>query len=370
MLIIDEAAFIEGIDEIWASAQQTLATGGGAVVLSTPYGVGNWFHKTWVRAESQENDFLPIKLPWYVHPERNEAWRKRQDELLGDPKLAAQECDCDFNTSGDIVFHAEWIDFLSQTTIQEPIERRGADKNLWIWEPADYSRDYMVMADVARGDGKDFSGCHVVDIESNTQVAEFRGQLPPKEYGYFLTGLSTEYNNALLIVENSNIGWSTIDAIIERGYRNLYYAPKSEAHTYESYFNKYESSSNTVPGFSMNLKTRPLVVNKFREYIGDRSVIIRSKRLLEEMKVFIWKNGRPEAQTGYNDDLVMSFGIGMYLRDTSLKFQQQSIDLSRATLNNISSNKHGYSGAYSGNNNQNPFNMNVGGRDESIRWLL
>jgi hypothetical protein len=166
MLIIDEAAFIEGIDEIWASAQQTLATGGGAVVLSTPYGVGNWFHKTWVRAEAQENDFLPIKLPWYVHPERNEAWRKRQDELLGDPKLAAQECDCDFNTSGDIVFHAEWIDFLSQTTIQEPIERRGADKNLWIWEPADYSRDYMVMADVARGDGKDFSGCHVVDIES------------------------------------------------------------------------------------------------------------------------------------------------------------------------------------------------------------
>jgi hypothetical protein len=228
MLIIDEAAFIEGIDEIWASAQQTLATGGGAVVLSTPYGVGNWFHKTWVRAEAQENDFLPIKLPWYVHPERNEAWRKRQDELLGDPKLAAQECDCDFNTSGDIVFHAEWIDFLSQTTIQEPIERRGADKNLWIWEPADYSRDYMVMADVARGDGKDFSGCHVVDIESNT----------------------------------------------------------------------------------------------------------------------------------------------MYLRDTSLKFQQQSIDLSRAALNNISSNKHGYSGAYSGNNNQNPFNMNVGGRDESIRWLL
>ena len=226
------------------------------------------------------------------------------------------------------------------------------------------------MADVARGDGKDFSGCHVVDIESNTQVAEFRGQLPPKEYRYFLTGLATEYNNALLIVENSNIGWSTIDAIIERGYRNLYYAPKSEAHTYESYFNKYESSSNTVPGFSMNLKTRPLVVNKFREYIGDRSVIIRSKRLLEEMKVFIWKNGRPEAQTGYNDDLVMSFGIGMYLRDTSLKFQQQSIDLSRAALNNISSNKHGYSGAYSGNNNQNPFNMNVGGRDESIRWLL
>jgi phage FluMu gp28-like protein len=66
---VDEAAFIEQIGEIWASAQQTLATGGGAIVLSTPYGTGNWFHKTWVSAENAENDFLPIKLPWYVHPE-------------------------------------------------------------------------------------------------------------------------------------------------------------------------------------------------------------------------------------------------------------------------------------------------------------
>ena len=105
LLIVDEAAFIENIAETWASAQQTLATGGGAIILSTPYGTGNWFHQTWVKAESGENDFLPIKLPWYVHPERDQAWRDRQDELLGDPRLAAQECDCDFSTSGDIVFY-------------------------------------------------------------------------------------------------------------------------------------------------------------------------------------------------------------------------------------------------------------------------
>ena len=59
LLIIDEAAFIEGIAEIWASAQQTLATGGGAIVLSTPFGTGNWFHQTWVKAEAGENQFLP-----------------------------------------------------------------------------------------------------------------------------------------------------------------------------------------------------------------------------------------------------------------------------------------------------------------------
>ena len=370
LLLVDEAAFIDQIGEIWASAQQTLATGGGAIVLSTPYGTGNWFHKTFVAAENQDNDFLPIRLPWFVHPERDQVWRDRQDELLGDPRIAAQECDCDFSTSGDTVFYSEWIDFIAQTTIQDPVERRGVDQNLWIWEPADYSREYMLLADVARGDGKDFSACHVIDIETNTQVAEYRGQIPPKEFGYFLTGLATEYNNAILIVENANIGWATLDAIIERGYKNLYHSPKSDQMTAESYLRVYEGNSEMTPGFTMSMKTRPLCINKFREFVGDRSVTIRSKRLLEEMKVFIWRNGRPEAQSGYNDDLVMSFSIGMFMRDTSLKFQQQSLDRARAVLGAVKSNTTQYSGGYSGNNTVNPYNMEIGGKDESIKWLL
>jgi len=275
LLLIDEAAFIEGIDTIWASAQQTLATGGGAIVLSTPYGTGNWFHQTWVKAEAQQNDFLPIKLPWFVHPERNEEWRKKQDELLGDPRIAAQECDCNFSTSGDIVFYSEWLEFINQTTIKEPLERRGADQNLWIWEPADYTRDYLVTADVARGDSKDFSAFHVIDVATNIQVAEYKGQLSPKEFGYFLVAIATEYNQALLAVENANIGWATLDSIQEREYRNLYFSPKSDTNvTAETYFNKFENPDNTVPGFTMSMRTRPLVINKFREYIGDKSVTI------------------------------------------------------------------------------------------------
>ena len=50
------------------------------------------------------------------------------------------------------------------------------------------------------------------------------------------------------------------------------------------------------------------------------------------MKVFIWRNGRAEAQSGYNDDLVMSFGTAMFLRDTALKFQQQSLDMAKGNI--------------------------------------
>jgi len=368
LLVIDEAAFIDNVEETWASAQQTLATGGGAIVLSTPYGTGNWFHQTWVRAEAKENDFLPIKLPWYVHPERDENWRKKQDADLGDPRLAAQECDCDFTTSGDVVFYPEHLEYYMTTSVVEPLEKRGVDGNLWIWESPDYTRNYLVVADVARGDGKDYSTFHVFDLETNAQVAEFKSQLSPKEFGYMLVAIATEYNEALLVVENANIGWSTLDSILERGYRNLYYSPKSDVSISDSY-SKYEDTSKMTPGFTMSLRTRPLVINKGREYLGDHSVIIRSKRLIEEMKVFVWKNGRAEAQSGYNDDLTMSFCTGMYVRDTALKNKQQGIELTRATLNNISRPAQ-YQGAYFASGTDNPYHMKVNGSDEDISWLI
>ena len=370
LLLIDEAAFIENIAETWASAQQTLATGGGAIVLSTPYGTGNWFHQTWVKAEQGQNDFLPIKLPWSVHPERDQTWRDRQNELLGDPRLAAQECDCDFSTSGDTVFYSEYLEYYEKSFIKDPLERRGADQNLWVWEPPDYTRNYMVIADVARGDGKDFSTFHVMDIESNVQVAEYRGQIGTKEFGHLLVGISTEYNEALLVIENANIGWATIQVAIDRNYSNLYYSPRSESNA-DSYFDNYTDTSKMVAGFTMSSKTRPMVIGKFQEYISDKGVTIQSKRLLEEMKVFIWKSGRAEAQQGYNDDLVMAFGIAMYIRDTALKFRQRGLDLTRSALNNITVNRTSYQGGYFADKNHNPYQIdNPYGDKEDISWLI
>ena len=206
--------------------------------------------------------------------------------------MAAQECDCDFSTSGDVVFYSEFVEFYEKTYIKEPLERRGADHNLWIWEPCDYSRSYMIVADVARGDGKDFSAFHIIDIESNTQVGEYKGQLGTKEFGHLLVGIATEYNNALLVVENANIGWATLQTIIDRGYNNLYYSPKSGEVRADSYFDQYMDTSKMVPGFTMTSKVRPMVIGKFQEYISDKGVTIQSKRLIEEMKVFIWKHGK------------------------------------------------------------------------------
>ena len=121
----------------------------------------------------------------------------------------------------------------------------------------------------------------------------------------------------------------------------------------------------------MSSRTRPMVIGKFQEYIADKGVTIQSRRLVEEMKVFIWKNGRAEAQTGYNDDLVMAFGISMYIRDTAFKFRQRGIDITKNALSNMSVNRTPYQGGY-GNNQigKNPYEQKIGDNKEDIRWLF
>ena len=37
-----------------------------------------------------------------------------------------------------------------------------------------------------------------------------------KSYGNMLVALSTEYNDALLVIENANIGWAVIQQVIDK----------------------------------------------------------------------------------------------------------------------------------------------------------
>jgi len=372
LLIFDEAAFIDDIDEIWVAAQSTLSTGGACIALSTPNGVGNWFHKIWLGAEESTNPFNTIRLHWTVHPERDQKWRDEQEKLLG-TKKAAQECDCDFVSSGETVIEPELLMFYKETYVIPPIEKGGFDGNLWKWEHADYSKSYMVVADVARGDGADYSTCHVIDIVNSVQVAEYRGKVDTKDFGNFLVALSTEYNDALLVVENANIGWATIQQVIDRGYKNLFYMSKDLKYidVENQMTNKYRAEERgLVAGFSTTSKTRPLIISKLTDYFREKSVIVRSSRLIDELFTFIYMNGRAEAMRGYNDDLVMAFSIGLWVRDTALRLRQQGVDLTKSAVGGITSNIN--QGIYGGGNtmNDNPWKMRVGdGFEDLSQWL-
>jgi len=369
LLIIDEAAFIDKIDTIWGAAQQTLATGGRALIISTPNGVGNFFHKTWIGAEDGTNDFNFINLHWSVHPERGQEWRDDQDKLLG-PSLAAQECDCDFITSGRGVIDGLLLEKMKESSIREPMEKRGIDSNYWIWQPPNYTKNYVVSADVSRGDGTDYSAFHIIDVESLEQVAEYKGKISTQDFGNMLVNVASEYNNALLVVENNNIGWAAIQQVIDREYPNLFYTSKDLQYVdvQHQMTNKYRAQErNMVPGFSTTSKTRPLIIAKLEEMFREESVMVHSQRLIDELFVFIYNGNRAEAMTGYNDDLVMSFAIALWVRDTALRLRSEGIELSKKAIQGIGHNP----GVYTSNTETNDsWEMDVKGEKEDLTWLI
>ena len=127
------------------------------------------------------------------------------------------------------------------------------------------------------------------------------------------------------------------------------------------------TEKQVIPGFTLTQKTRPLVVAKLEEFFREKLVIVHSQRLIDELFVFIYNGNRAEAMSGYNDDLVMSYAMGLWIRETALRLRAEGIELQKKAINSITSNQ----GVYTPTNNQNDsWIMETGREKESLEWLI
>jgi len=335
LLVLDEAAHIEGLEELWTGLYPTLSTGGRCIALSTPNGVGNWFHKTCTDAEAGVNNFHLTNLPWNVHPERDIEWFKKETKNMSRRQIA-QELECNFNTSGETVIDGEDIEWLL-SLVKEPKYRTGFDRNFWIWEEYDPSCNYLMVADVARGDGEDYSTFHIIQLETLSVIGEYHGKPNPDLFASMINQIGREFGNAMLVVENNNIGFAVLDKLIEAQYPNLYHSIKSTHEYIEQHV--ADTITNSVPGFSTSMKTRPLIIAKLEEFIRNKLIKIYSTRTINEMRTFIWNNGKPQAMRGYNDDLVMALAIACWVRDTALQANARDLNYQKAFADAIITSK-------------------------------
>jgi hypothetical protein len=123
-----------------------------------------------------------------------------------------------------------------------------------------------------------------------------------------------------------------------------------------------------VAGFSTTSKTRPLIISKLEEFFREESIVVRSNRLIDELLTFVYINNRAQAMTGYNDDLVMSFAIGLWVRDTALRLRTQGVELTKKTLSKMMDNE----GLYTQDDIQrnDSWDWDTGKEKESLEWLL
>ena len=246
---------------------------------------------------------------------------------------------CDFLTSGHTVVEGEALKWYGENMIKDPIETRGELRDFWIWKRVDYTHDYIVSADVARGDGGDDSAIEVIDVTTMEQVAEWIGQVPPRTLGQMAVAIATEYNSALLVIENKNIGYDAVQEAIDTGYSNLYYTYRSDnyvdpaKHIAKNY--DLKQKKDMVPGFTTTTANRPMIINKVERIFEQRELKMYSKRLHNQLLVFVWLRGKAQARPGRKDDAVMAIGIALFIKDTALKMKQLGLGITEKALNHV-----------------------------------
>lgn len=330
-LVLDEAAFIPQMEKHWKAMFPTISTGGHCICISTVNGVGNWYYDIFMGAKKGENDFEIIELDYWEHPEYNDPdWVKATRAQLGE-KGWLQEVMRDFLGAGDSYIPAEIINDLDQITreidplrmlfpkwnnLDEAREQRVLDMESWvrgalhIWrEPVD-GREYIIGVDVAGGMGEenDNSCFEVIDAVTCEQVAEFYSNLiPPYNFAQILAMVGKTYNMGLVVVED-NGGYGT--SVIEKLLHDFFY---------ENMFETTQGSRSAPrPGIKTTLSNRPKFLEALQTRLINRSMAIRSRRFVKELKGFIWnpQTKRAEATKGFHDDAIMAMCLALYARES------------------------------------------------------
>jgi len=368
LLVLDETAFIEHAESIWMAAGMALsATHGKCIMISTPNGTGNLYHETWEKAESKENDFHFNTVHWTENEfcaeglelrtntdgeeEKWSPWYEEQCRRYQyDSVKIAQELDLSFEGSKRLAIENELISKYEKRFLLDGYKEIMNNKTYYDYKAdkgkrfVDYETDfhvfkkyvpghnYLIGNDVARGDGSDFSTSHVIDIDTLEVVAEFRGHLAPDIFANLIYNVAHDYGEAYVVVEANSFGLGTgIDLNRKMGYTKMYFS-KSIQEIYVRPYDYKIVEDETIPGFQTTKRTRPLIVNNLRSHLRDGSLRIYSKRVMAELRTFIQKGDRPEAEKGKHDDLIMALCIALYVRDTEYQTALDSKEMYKGLL--------------------------------------
>ena len=174
-----------------------------------------------------------------------------------------------------------------------------------IYEEPKEGHPYVLGGDTA-GDGSDYFTGLVIDNSNSKQIAKLRhNKIDEDEYSRQIYCLGTYYNNALVGLENNYSTYPT-KKLKEYDYPKMYIR-EVEDNIPEVIQDKY--------GFLTTKATRPIILAMLKEIFRDNISYINDLDVLYEGLVFI-KNekGRPEAEQGKHDDLIMGLAITYYIR--------------------------------------------------------
>lgn len=321
------------------------------IIESTANGF-DYFKELWDKAVAGENDFYPLFVGWnelkeyqmtYTGFELTEdeielqtvynltleqlTWRRWciKNNCGGDIDKFKQEypiCpDEAFLSTGQCYFDKDKVINRIRKVV-EPIKRssflykyennqvsdirfnENIKGTIKIFEEPQEGVPYVLAGDTA-GEGSDNFTAQVINNITGKQVAVLKQQYSELEYAQQVYCLGLYYNTALIGIE-TNFSTYPNEKLQEWDYPNLYIREKAD-----TYVNRYNKSF----GFKTTPVTRPLILGQLQEIVLEEIDNINDIDTLREMLTFIKnKVGRPEAEVGFHDDLVMALAIVYYIR--------------------------------------------------------
>ena len=311
LLYIDEAAFVENWDEFFASVFPTISSGETTKILftSTPNGL-NHFYKTCEGAKQDLNGYQYVEVPWQRVPGRDEKWRK---ETLGamdfDMEKFAQEFECAFlGSSGTLISGAALKSLVSRV----PLTQSDGLTQYFKPEP---NHKYVIVADVSRGKGLDYSAFQVIDVTGMPyqQVCVFKNNMiTPLDYAGVINGVSKLYNSATILVEINDVGAQVVDS--------LHFDYESELIIYtENAGARGKRISggfgNAERGIRTTKTVKAIGCSMLKLLVEQHQLIINDHDTIYELSRFSKKGTSYEAEPGANDDLVMCMVLFAWMSD-------------------------------------------------------
>lgn len=281
--------YMDTIYDICVEEDESYLTNTEYVSHNTPYGVGNFYHSTWVDAIAGGNPFNPIRLYWQMHPERDENWYKQMASALG-PKRTAQEIDGDFLSSGNTVFDLADIKAIEDCLSDYPVIKKRFNGQYRQYLEPQSDKEYFIGADVSTGRASDYSAFTCMDKQGEEQ-AVFKGRIPIDKYAKLLGDTGQLYNWATIAPESNDVGMAVTTKLQDEGYPKLYY--------YQKMLKKKGKSRPEVdksPGWLTTQKNRSVIIENLEQDIREEDVIIKDPFFVQEAYTFIYDGlGRPVA---------------------------------------------------------------------------
>lgn len=357
-----EVAFWETAEDTMLSLLQAVPTSPGTFVAleSTANGVGNWFHKEWLKAKAHETEYVPLFFPWYAYSNYRASaigmppaplpldseertllaigldkdqlgWRRWAIRNLcgGDIRKFMQEYPANeveaFLASGSNMFEMGYLKRLYKP--MEAVDRGRLVRNgthvqfvrdefgpLHVFRRPSADMDwgrYFIGADPTHTTFGDFAVAQVINRRTLEQVAVWRDKTDPGTFARELLSLGLFYNQAIIAPEKEGPGQHVIGYLLGSGYPMVFQSAKID-----------KTPGRVVSdtwGWSTTRKTKHLAIQTLRHFVIDASddsgvgLVIHDPITYGEMANYVAtsEGGYANADGEPHDDHVMALAIAI-----------------------------------------------------------